>query len=124
LTFTSPAAVQNFLLQAGSPGVLRSSATNPTSSAAGSFAADVLALRLNIDYSSSGITGSGFGNLTLTGGPLWGYTVNQVMTLANQVLGGNTGALPRGMSVAGLDGIVANINSNYENGAIDNGYLQ
>ena len=38
-------------------------------------------------------------------------------------LGGQTWQLPRGMSVSGLDNIVAIINSNYENGAIDNGYL-
>ena len=97
--------------------------TNPTSSAAGSFAGDVLALRLNIDYSAAGITGTGFANLTVTQGPLWGYTVQQVMDLSNAVLGGQTWQLPRGMSVSGLDAIVANINSDYENGAIDNSYL-
>jgi hypothetical protein len=123
LTFTSPAAVANFVLQGGIPGVLRGSATNPTTSAAGQFAGDVLALRLNIDYSAAGITGAGFANLTVISGPLWGYTVQQVMDLSNAVLGGQTWQLPHGMAVADLDAAVANINSNYENGAIDNGFL-
>ena len=124
LTFTNATAVQNFVLQGGAPGVLSHSDTNPTSSAAGSFAGDVLALRLNIDYSAAGITGPGFANRTVVQGPLWGYTVQQVMDLANAVLCGQTWQLPQGMSVSGLDNIVAIINSNYENGAIDNGYLK
>ena len=124
LTFTNATAVQNFVLQGGTPGVLSHSDTNPTGSAAGSFAGDVLALRLNIDYSAAGITGAGLANRTVVQGPLWGYTVQEVMDLANAVLGGQTWQLPRGMSVSGLDAIVGNINSNYENGAIDNGYLQ
>jgi hypothetical protein len=123
LTFTNASAVGNFLLQGGSPWVLNQNATNPTTSAAGSFAADCLALRLNIDWSNAGITAPGFANLSLTSGPLQGYSVQQVMNLANNVLGGQTWQLPRGMSVSNLDSIVANINSNYENGAIDNGYL-
>jgi hypothetical protein len=124
LTFTNATAVQNFVLQGGASGVLSHSDTNPTGSAAGSFAGDVLALRLNIDYSAAGITGVGLANRTVVQGPLWGYTVQEVMDLANAVLGGQTWQLPRGMGVSDLDAIVANINSNYENGAIDNGYLQ
>ena len=95
-----------------------------TGGAAGSFAGDVLALRLNIDYSAAGITGTGLANRTVEQGPLWGYTVQQVMDLANAVLGGQTWQLPWGMRVSDLDTVVANINSNYENGAIDNDYLQ
>jgi len=124
LTFTNATAVQNFVLQGGTPGVLSQNYTNPTSSAAGSFAGDVLALRLNIDYSAAGITGTGLANRTLEQGPLWGYSVQQVMDLANAVLGGQTWQLPWGMRVSDLDTVVANINSNYENGAIDNDYLQ
>ncbi len=124
LTFTSATAVSDFVLQGGSPWMLMSSATNPTTSTAGVFAGDVLALRLNIDYSNAGITESGFGNRVVTTGPLQGYTVNQVMTLANQVLGGQWWSLPSGMQVSDLDNAVATINSNYENGAINNGYLR
>jgi hypothetical protein len=124
LTFTSATAVSNFVLQGGSPWMLMASATNPTSSSAGVFAGDVLALRLNIDYSNAGITESGFGNRVVTTGPLQGYTVNQVMVLANEVLSGQWWYLPWNMQVSDLDNVVESINSNYENGAISNGYLQ
>jgi len=124
LTFTNANAVGNFVLQGGSPWTLGSSATNPASSSAGVFAGDVLALRLNIDFSNAGITEAGFANRVVTSGPLQGYTVAQVMTLANQVLSGQWWDLPWGMQVSDLDNVVSTINSNYENGAINNGYLQ
>jgi hypothetical protein len=51
-------------------------------------------------------------------------TVDQVLTLANTVLGGNTAALPAGVSLSDLNDVVSRINDNYASGHDDKGYLQ
>jgi uncharacterized repeat protein (TIGR01451 family) len=123
LRFTSAKAIQIFLPNTGTPGVLTTTATNPTTSSSGVFASQVLALRLNVDFSAAGILKPGLGNLKIISGPLAGYTVSQVLTLANTVLGGNTGALPAGISVSTLSNVVDNINNNFNEGG-NNGYLR
>lgn len=55
--------------------------------------------------------------------PLKGYTVAQVLALANQVLGGNVGALPAGLTVSGLNDVVDNINQSFDNGS-STGYVK
>ncbi len=121
LTFTSAGAVRGFLPQGGTPGVLNASATNPTSSSAGVFAGQVLALQLNVDFSSIGVTTMGLGGVKLTSGPLSGYTVAQVLALANQVIGGNTAALPAGMGVSDLNNVVDGINNMFDANPINCG---
>lgn len=124
LTFTSASAIEKFLPQGGTASVLTSNATNPTSSSAGVFAGQVMALQLSVDFSKAGITRTGLGNLAVVSGPLAGHTVTAVLSLANTVIGGNTGALPSGLTVSGLNAIVDAINNNFDNGTTDNHYLQ
>jgi len=57
-------------------------------------------------------------------GRLAGKTVRDVLTMANRVLGGDVTALPLGVTIANLNGIVERINSNYAKGATDDGYLK
>jgi len=123
LTFTSALAIQNFLPQGGNPGVLNGSASNATGSNAGVFAGQVLALQLSVDFSNKGITPTGLASLHLLPGSLAGYTVQQVLTLANAVLGGNTSALPAGMSVSDLNNAVDTINNNFDGGTNNKGCL-
>jgi len=123
LTFTSAAAIMNFLPQGSTPGTLAASATNPTTSAAGVFAGQVLALRLSVSFSSAGITKSGLGAMRLTSGKLAGSTVGDVLALANSVLGGNVGALPAGVTLSDLNNVVDLINNNFDGGTTNNGYL-
>lgn len=125
LTFTSATAVKNFLATSGTPGVLTTSQTNPTAAtSAGVFAGQVLALRLNVDFANAGLLPGGVANLKMASGPLMNQTVTQVLTLANTVLGGNTAALPAGMSVADLNQILTQLNQNFNNGITDNGVLK
>ena len=123
LKFTSAYAIQNFLPAGGTPNKLTGYATNPTSSPAGVFAGQVLALKLNVDFSNKGIITSGLGNLKLASGPLQGKTVNQVLTLAMNVLGGDLSGLPAGLTISGLNDIVTKINENFDNGTVNNGFL-
>ena len=124
LKFTSQSAIEVFLPAGGKPGVLNKSATNPTSSSANVFAGQVLALRLSVDFSNAGIITAGLSSLKIaTGNPLAGSTVVQVLALANQVIAGNTSALPAGLSVSSLNDLISRINQNYDNGTTNNGIL-
>ena len=123
LKFTSAYAIQNFLPAGGTANKLTSSATNPTSSPAGVFAGQVLALKLNVDFSNKGILTSGLASLKVASGPLQGKTVNQVLTLAMNVLGGDLSGLPAGLTISGLNDIVTKINENFDNGSVNNGFL-
>ena len=123
LKFTSAAAIMNFLPQGTTAGILTASATNPTTSSGGVFAGQVLALRLSVDFSNAGYKKAGLAALKVQTGKLAGLTVSQVLAMANAVLGGNTGALPVGVSISDLNNVVDLINNNYDNGTTNNGYL-
>jgi hypothetical protein len=122
LTFTSALSIINFLPQGGTPGQLKANATNPTTSAAGVLAGQVLALELSVDFSNKGITAFGLANLHVVSGPLAGATVAQVLTLANSVLGG--APPPTGLTISDINNAVDAINKNFDNGTSNNGYLQ
>jgi len=123
LKFTSAAAITAFLPQGGTPSMLTASAVNPTRSAAGNFAAQVLALRLAVDYSAAGALRTGLGNLVMVSGPFANQTVNQILATANAVLGGSSSALPSGMTVSQLNSIVESLNLNFHEGTVNNGLL-
>ena len=125
LTFTTALSIQNFLPQGGWPGMLTTSATNPTGyTPAGVLAGQVLALQLNVDFSNKGITALGLANLQVAYGPLKGQTVSQVLTMANAVLGGSSSVLPYGVSISDLNGVVDSINNNFDSGNTNNGFLK
>ncbi len=86
-TFQTAADVENYLPAGGTNGKLTSNLLNPTSTSAGHFGGEVLALQLNVDFNP------GFGNLNLCGltsteADFNNMTVSQVLSTANQVLGG------------------------------------
>jgi hypothetical protein len=89
---TSAAAVQAFLPQGGTEGVLDSSYVDPTVTSAGVFAGQVVALTLSVgfdqydpDFSTANML---LYDLMLTEGDCSGMTVGQLLEYANQVLGG------------------------------------
>jgi hypothetical protein len=124
LTFTSASAIQNFLPAGCTPGTVSASATNPASSAAGVFAGQLLAATLSYNFSKAGITKFGLATLKVKSGVLSGYTVGQVLALANQVIAGNFTSMPAGLTVAGLSDVLNSINNNFDNGTQNQGYLQ
>jgi hypothetical protein len=122
--FTSASAITNALPLTGTPAVLTKSATNPTSG--NTFMSQVVALKLNVDFSAKGllfINQGSLGNMKVVSGKLAGYTVSQVLALCNKVLGGTTSALPSGVTVSDLTNICGSINGNFDNGTVNNGYL-
>ena len=120
--FTSAKAIQNYLPAGGTPGRLAATVTNPLTTAAGVLAGQVLALKLNVDFSNKAITQAGLASLRVKAGlPLAGQTVTQVLAVANAVLGG--AALPSGVSLSQLNELVDGINNNFDNGTVNNGVL-
>lgn len=121
LKFTSAAAVTAFLPQGGTPAALTADLVNPTSSSAGVFGGQVLALRLNAAFSQAGVTqgaGGALGGLKLTGTgtSLDGQTVNQLLAVAESALGG--GALPADYTIANLNDLVTRLNEAFDNGTV------
>jgi uncharacterized repeat protein (TIGR01451 family) len=121
IKLTSASAVDAFLPQGGTPAKLTQDYINPTSPIS-ALAGQVLALRLNVDFSDAGLTTMGFATLTVVEGELAGMTVNDVLALGSSVLGG--GALPSGLKLSDLTKILTLINSNFDGGTHDDDYLQ
>jgi hypothetical protein len=121
ITLTSASTIEKFLPQGGTPAKLTQSSVNPTSKIS-VFAGQVLALKLNVDFSAAGITRMGLGTLTVVSGELAGATVNEILALANAVLGG--APLPTSVTLAELNDTVARINENFDGGTGNNGYLE
>jgi hypothetical protein len=97
IVFTNSGAVLAYLPSTGSAAALNAGLVDPTSSASGIFGGEVLALRLNIDFSDAGyIRGTSpvpFGDLTLCGftgsrAGLNGTSVRGFSDIVNTALGG------------------------------------
>jgi hypothetical protein len=96
MLFTSPSALFTYLPSSGVPAPLTATLVDPTSSASGIFGGEVVALRLNVDFSDAGYTtgalGIPFGDLVIHDyAPLPeanGGTVRQFLDQANLALGG------------------------------------
>ena len=125
IRFTTSAAIGTYLPRGTTVGVLTQSYTNPTSTTtAGIFASQVLALKLNVAFGDANVAGfHDIGPLQIASGPFAGMTVDQILALANTVLGGNTAALPAGRTVSDLNTAVDQINNNFADACHDYDYL-
>jgi hypothetical protein len=128
--FSTSAAVNAFLPAGGTADKLTQNYSNPTTTVAGVFAGQVTALALSLGFSEAGLPGfCDLGSLFYISAlpsdtdPFVGMTVDQLFAMANQVLGGNLGALPPGTTVSDLNDVIDAINQNYVDGTQDNGDL-
>ena len=125
LHFTSSAAVGNFLPNGGHVAVLDASCVDPLPGiAGGTFASQVVALALNVDFGQADMGGfTDISTLVVRDGPFAHMDVAEILALANQVLGGDVNALPPGTSLHDLHSTVAAINEDFEGGVASRGYL-
>ncbi len=122
LNFTNAWAVTTFLPSRGTPNTLCWSHWNPTyRTEAGVLAGQVLTLKLNVCFSAAGVTKSGLGALKIQSGAYKGWTVDQLLGLAEAVLGGNTCGL-RG-SIADLSNACTAVNESFDGGSANTGYV-
>jgi hypothetical protein len=100
ISFSSSDGLFNYLPGVGTAGALGQDYENPTTTSSGAYGGEVVALRLNVDFSAAGFlagtSGLPFGNLYLTGfdpalAGLNGMTVSQFLTLNETLLGGGSG---------------------------------
>jgi hypothetical protein len=118
MTFQAASDVEAYLPAGGTPGQLTGNLANPTSSSAGVFGGQVLALRLNVDLNDAGIIDGTKGSisslvLTGTGGSLDGKTIAQILTAAETALGGGT--VPSGYTVSTLSSLIDLLNQAFDN---------
>jgi hypothetical protein len=117
MTFTSPAAIQNYLPAGGKAGVLDACLLNPSSSHSGNLGGEVLALELNVDFSAAGFTqgpGGPFGSLNLCGSgtSLDGMSISQILAAANKALG--KGGMPAGFNPNSLRNLLHQLNLSFD----------
>jgi hypothetical protein len=122
MAFDSASAVEAYLPASGAIGPLDASLLDPTTSASGSFGGDVVALTLDVNFSSAGLltgsSGYSFGNLVITGFPaqpgIEDITVGQFLGQLDILLGG--GSLPDGYTVDELDPIAIELEDSFTDG--------
>jgi hypothetical protein len=91
---------------------LTGAASDADTTEAGALAGNVLALKLNVDYSTKGYLPAGFGTYVptfITSGPFKGKKVSDILNSAMNILGG--GALPPGVTYDGLNTLLDQINN-------------
>src|ERR1700751_1941736 len=113
MTFTSPAAIQNYLPAGGKAGELDACLNNPSTSHSGNLGGEVLALELNVDFSAAGFTegpGGPFGSLNLCGSgtSLDGMSISEILAAANKALG--NGRRPTGFDPNSLRKLIHQLN--------------
>jgi len=101
----TPAAVQAFLPDGGQPGVLDGDLINPVSTSAGVLGSQILALRMNVAFSCSGVftylgllgPGSCYGEQTIPGkcgrGKFNGIMIDDFLAIADSAVGGELDAI-------------------------------
>jgi hypothetical protein len=113
--FESADAIRRFLPAAGPVAGLTADHVDPAPEALpNSFASQVLALRLNVDFSRAGKLPPDLGARKLKTTKLKDWTVFDVLSLANLVLGGGSPAVS--LSVAEISAAVTAINENFAAG--------
>lgn len=132
LTWTNADAVNAFLPNGGPASNLTESATNPTSSPAGVFAAQLLAAKLNADFDRCDDKFAPcvehVDELCFSDGPCQGYSVANVIDAADRVIGGCTCSAPAysglcSLSFADLSSCLDTFNNNFDNGNTNQGHL-
>lgn len=124
LRFTTPAAVIASLPTYGMPAVLASgTAVNPGSSVGNTLVGQLTAAKLNVRFDeldaafmSSTVL---LKNMIITSGTFSGWTVQQLITTADQVIGGCSSAY----SPIQVSSALASINNGYDGGATNSGFL-
>ncbi len=123
ISFNSAKAIEGFLLSNSAPGILKHSYLNPLDTEAGNLAVQTVVLKLNVDFSNAGYLPRGLATAKIApGNKLAFYSVSQVLTLANRVVGGQLNLLPKACSVSDLEQIIEQINSNFDKGTRDAGF--
>lgn len=118
--FTSSLAVQNFLPAGGQSSILEGTTINPTG-VQNQLASQLLAATLSVGFDNYdpnfGASSASLGNAIYNSGTFEGFTVNEVIAIANDILGGCSSAY----SLQTVADALESLNSNYVDGTQDGG---
>lgn len=113
-SFTTSAAVGAYMPVTGTPGLLLADYVDEVPSG-GTFAGQLFAATLNIDFANAGYTGSpDYDELVFPFGPFEGMSVGALVALANDVIGGCQ-SLPEGTSYSTFTFWLDVANRNFDN---------
>jgi hypothetical protein len=132
ISFDTPDAVQAYVPTDGSPGALTSDMLDPTTTSAGVFGGDMVALHLDVDFGDAGFlantSGLNLGDLTVCNLPsvptagqpaalpeLNGLSVRQVLAIGDAALSGG----PAIYTPAQLDPLIVGLTASFEDGVPD-----
>jgi hypothetical protein len=117
ISLTSAQAVTDFLPQGGTAVALTQSYVNPTASIS-VLAGQVTTLALSVGFdnydANFGASTTSLGAMVIAGGTFQGWTVNQLLTEGNNVLGG----CASNYSAAQLNAAIDAVNNNFDNGTV------
>ena len=124
LRFTTPAAVVATLPTYGMPALLASgTVVNPGNTIANTMVGQLVALKLNVrfDETDAAFMPSSLllRDLVIASGPFVGWTVQQLITAADQAIGGCSTAY----TLSQLSTALANVNNGYDGGVANTGFL-
>ncbi len=123
LHFSSAQAITNFLPQGGTPAGLTQNYTDPTS-LNNVLAGQLVALSITLGFDSAipnfCTSTTSLISLKITTGTFAGWTVGQVYTEANNILGGCSSIYTASQITSALD----SINNNFDNGTVVGTYLK
>ncbi|MCX7874526.1 MAG: choice-of-anchor A family protein [Melioribacteraceae bacterium] len=123
LKLSTSEKVKNFLPQGGTAGVFTQNYVDVTSTSAGVLAGQLVALKLNVEFSAAGKLGTNstkLGDLQISSGPFAGKTVNEFLQMAEIAIGG--GSL-NGFTFSQFNDAATAINENFDNGTVDKKFL-
>lgn len=124
LRLSSSLAVCTFLPSGSTPRALTASLVNPGTSYKNVLAGQVVALSLSVGFdaydANFGSSSSGLGAQIINAGTFAGWSVQQLLTEANRVLGGCASIY----SASTINNAVSSINENYVDGTTNKGFLR
>lgn len=117
MKFNLASTVSRYLPAGGPAAALNADLINPLTTSSGVFGGQVLALELNVDMNRPGVlygTRGSIAGLVLhdTGTALDGQTIQQVLAMANTLLGGGT--LSNGVTIPIMQEIVTDLNEAFD----------
>jgi hypothetical protein len=124
MRFTTPAAIIATLPTYGMPVLLASgTVVNPGNTVTNTMVGQLVALKLNVrfDETDAAFMPSALllRNMVITSGPFVGWTVQQLITAADQAIGGCSSAY----NLSQLSTALANVNNGYDGGVANSGFL-
>ena len=116
LKLTTSAAVEAFLPSGSTPSVLNNNYLNPGGTYNNIFAGQLVALTLNVVFDAYdpnfAASGGTLGSQIIASGPFANMTINQLITAANQVIGGCSNTY----SPSALNSALTSLNENFDAG--------